>query len=84
MMALITRQVSVSITNIGKNIKETLEKIIAKEIEGRCISEGYIKPHSINIQTYSSGLIKEFAVVFEVVFQCLVCSPVEGMLDYIV
>jgi DNA-directed RNA polymerase subunit E'/Rpb7 len=57
-----------------------LEKIISSQIEGKCIVEGYIKPGTIKILTYSNGMIQSDIIIFEVVFECLVCSPVEGML----
>tara|TARA_B100000902_G_scaffold343854_1_gene348805 strand:+ start:489 stop:1085 length:597 start_codon:yes stop_codon:yes gene_type:complete len=77
---LITRNISVSINNIGTGIKQTLEKIISNTIEGKCIVEGYIKPNSTKILTNSSGIIKGDSINFEVVFECAACSPVEGML----
>jgi hypothetical protein len=76
---LITRTVPISIANIGNTIKETLQKVIATQIEGKCIVEGYIKPRSVEVITFSSGLVMGFNVIFEVVIQCDVCSPVEGM-----
>ena len=76
---LITRTIPVNINNIGNKIKETLEKAISTQIEGKCIVEGYIKPNTTEIITFSSGLIKGEHVIFEVVFKCDVCSPVEGM-----
>ena len=76
---LITRRMPISIVNIGNTIKETLEKAIAQQIEGKCIVEGYIKPRSVEVITFSSGLVTGSNVIFEVVFQCDVCSPVEGM-----
>ena len=76
---LITRKVPLNIIHIGSNIKQTLEKVISSEIEGKCIVEGYIKPQSTKILTYSSGEISGINVIFEVVFECFVCSPVEGM-----
>jgi DNA-directed RNA polymerase subunit E'/Rpb7 len=77
--ALITKKVHVNIQNIGNNIKQTLEKMVATEIEGKCIVEGYVKPGSTKIMTYSSGLIHSASVTFEVVYECSICSPVEGM-----
>ncbi len=76
---LITRSIPLNITTVGKGIKETLEAAIAGTIEGKCVVEGYVKPGSTSILTYSSGIVKSDYVVFEVVFECLVCSPVEGM-----
>lgn len=76
---LITKTISVNIVNIGSSLKQTLSKIISSQIEGKCIVEGYIKPRSTQILTYSSGLVKGSDVIFEVTFECLVCCPVEGM-----
>ena len=78
-LILINKTIHVSINNVGSNIKETLEKVIASQIEGKCIVEGYIKPKSIEVITFSSGLVNSSNIIFEVIFQCYVCSPVEGM-----
>ena len=78
---LITKNISISITSIGKNIKETIEKVIAFNFEGKCLVEGYIKPKSSKIITYSSGLVERgINISFEVVFECEICFPVEGTL----
>jgi len=78
--SLITRSISIPITSIGKNIQQTIEKNIADEFEGKCIVEGFVKPGSSKIITYSSGIVRSTNIVFEVVFECQVCCPVEGML----
>ena len=79
MNSLLSRKLQVSFNKIGKNIKEILEKSIKKEIEGKCTIEGFIKPNSTKLLTYSSGVLFENKVEFDVVFECLVCCPVEGM-----
>lgn len=76
---LISKSISLHISNVGNNIKETLEKVISSEIEGKCIVEGYIKPNTVNLITFSSGLVKGSNIMFETVFECDVCCPVEGM-----
>jgi DNA-directed RNA polymerase subunit E'/Rpb7 len=78
--SLLTRSIVLPITSIGKNLKQTIEQDIMFNFEGKCVSEGFIKPNSCKIITYSSGLIKGSDVIFEVVFECSVCCPVEGML----
>lgn len=78
--SVITRRIGLGIKNIGRTLKHNLEQTVASEIEGKCIVEGFIKPHSIKILTFSSGLVKNGRVIFEVVFECLSCCPVEGML----
>jgi len=77
--ALITKKIHVNIQNIGNNIKQTLEKMIANEIEGKCIVEGYVKPGSTKIMSYSSGLVGGSLITFEVMYECSICTPVEGM-----
>ena len=68
------------IGNIGKNLSETLEAILRSECEGRCIAEGYVKPNSTKILTYSSGLINSDSVVFKY-FRMYGCLPVEGYIE---
>jgi DNA-directed RNA polymerase subunit E'/Rpb7 len=82
--ALITRTISVPMTNIGSNVEKVLESYIAFQFEGKCIVEGFVKAESSKIITYSSGLIQGINVMFEVVFECLICYPVEGMNIYCV
>ena len=75
---ILTRKIYIPIINVGSGIKNTLLTVINHEISGKCTSEGYIKPTSLSILTYSNGVIDGAAVQFEVVAECLVCNPVEG------
>jgi len=78
---LITRKIILPITAIGKNLQEVIEENIKAIFEEKCVVEGYIKPNSSKIITYSSGIIERGNhISFEVVFECDVCFPVEGML----
>ena len=76
---LIARQVTLPMVSVGKNLKETIEKNIKYVIEGKCIVEGFVKVNSTKIITYSSGVINGGNILFEVVIECEVCFPVEGM-----
>lgn len=78
--SLLTRSIIIPVTYIGNNLKQTIEKDIAFNFEGKCVAEGYIKGGSSKIISYSSGLVKGSDIIFEVLFECLVCCPVEGML----
>lgn len=77
---LITRNILLPIVSVGKNIKETIEKNIVFNYEGKCLVEGFVKPGSTNIVTHSSGIIQSTNILFTVVFECQVCFPVEGTL----
>jgi len=69
---------------IGEAIKDTLEEIIKKTYEGKCSIEGFIKPGTSKLISYSSGTIKGMFVLFEVVFECQTLFPVEGQLIHCV
>jgi hypothetical protein len=77
--SLITRSIYLSIMEIDKNLKETITTKLKKEYEGKCIVEGYIQKDSCQIVSYSSGLIKGVNIIYDVVFRCKTCFPVEGM-----
>lgn len=78
---LITRTIRLPINSINKNIRDTIENEISFQFEGKCINEGYVKLGSSKIITYSSGMIERGSnILFEVLFECLVCFPVEGTL----
>ena len=78
--SLLTRCILLPITAIGNNLKQNIEKDIAFNFEGKCVAEGFVKNGSTKIITYSSGVIKGSDILFEVVFECMVCCPEEGML----
>jgi DNA-directed RNA polymerase subunit E'/Rpb7 len=75
----ITKNILLPMTAIGKNLQQTLENTIAKMVGGKCIVEGYVRPGSIKIITFSSGIVKGENILFDVVFNCEVCYPVAGM-----
>lgn len=78
--SMLTRRVGIPMKNVGDNVMQVIENIIKSNYEGKCVKEGFIKPNSSKIMTYSSGQLQAENIVFEVVFECLICCPVEGML----
>lgn len=78
---LLTRKITLNINLIGQNLDEVIEQCIHNNYEGKCIVEGYVKINSCKIIRYSCGTIERGNnVLFEVVFECDICFPVEGML----
>jgi len=77
--SIISRQIDLSILNVGKNITQTFSTVIRNKHEGRCSVEGYIRIGSVNIISYSAGKQSGDTVSFTVVFDCDICTPVEGM-----
>jgi len=78
--SVLSKKVFLSMPEIGKNIKKILEEKLSIEYEGICIKEGFIKPGSISAITYSAGNVSGENIEFQVIFDCMICSPVEGML----
>lgn len=76
---MLSKKVVLNITEIGKNVKQNLEKKIKYSIEGRCIVEGFVRPKTVEIVSYSSGLIKDDHVEFQVIYRCLICNPIKDM-----
>jgi len=77
---MLHQKIALKITEVGKNVKQNLEKQIISRNEGRCIAQGYIKPNSVAIQSYSCGKVREQRVEFDVIFECLLCHPVKDMM----
>ena len=66
--SILTKKTIVLITEIGGNIKKILEDKITGAVEGKCIAEGFIRPGSIKIISYSSGEVTNSSVEFQTIF----------------
>jgi hypothetical protein len=78
--AQLVKNIVLPISAIGKSLHQTIEESISVMLSGKCIVEGYVKPGSVKIITYSSGLIRGESVIFDVIVNCEVCYPVANML----
>ena len=79
MPAVLTRSMVLTFEQAGGNVKQFMEKKLLYELEGKCVVEGFVEPNSLKILSYSSGKLQGNNVIFEVVIECNICSPVEGM-----
>lgn len=62
---LLTRKLKIPFRLIGRNVKDTLEHILSKVVEGKCMAEGFIRPGSVKILTYSNGYLYGKYAIFE-------------------
>ena len=69
---------TVPITQVGRNIKSVLEAKINKSISGENISEGFVRLESINIVSYSSGIVRNEDIDFVSILECMIVHPVEN------
>ena len=77
--AILSQKVQLPFILVGTNIEKTIQHTISSKIEAKCIVEGYVKPGSVKIINISSGTLQGRFIEFEVVFECSICCPVEGM-----
>ena len=77
---VLTRRILLPFHTIGSNIRENIKKQLESNLYNKCTKEGYIKNNSIVILSYSSGLVEADNVVFDVMFECDICHPVEGQI----
>ena len=73
-----TEKVALSVSNIGGNITNVIKMMLSKKMEGKCGENGYVKEGSVEIINYSNGVCKAANIIFDVIYQCHVCNPVQG------
>ena len=79
MQNILNRKIQLPFTKVGSNLAENIILTLSRQLDGKCVQEGYIKPNTIRLINYSAGVISGNNVTFTVLFECLVCRPVEGM-----
>lgn len=78
--SILEKNIYLQLSNINNNLEKNMLSLLQDKYEGKCTDDGYIKFNSINIINYSSGLIIDNNIKFNVSFDCMICYPVEGML----
>jgi len=66
MKNVLTRKILLPFYSVGSNIRENIQEKVEESLYNKCSKEGYIKNKSINILSYSSGLVESNNVIFEV------------------
>lgn len=73
----ITKRCQIPISKLSNNIHQIITNLIKNEFEGKCSNDGFIQNDSIQILQYSTGLLSEDTIIYDVTFEALVCYPVE-------
>jgi len=76
---VISKKITIPYDKITNDIQRLLLSKIIKRYEDKCILEGYIKKNSCKLLQYSSGIMEANKVKFDIMFECEICFPVEGM-----
>jgi hypothetical protein len=80
MQSILHQKVSVPFTHIGNNMDYYFKRYAIKHIEGKCRKEGYIRPNSIKVVSFSTGLLHADNVIYDVIYSADVCFPCEDMI----
>ena len=75
LMTNIPETICIPFVDIPKDINSYFMNYARKHIEGRCRKEGYIYPNTLNIDTYTTGILFGDKVKYDVVFLGKVCNP---------
>ena len=76
---LITETVSVKFEHCGRDMEKYFLLYARDHLEGRCIKEGYVRPETTKVITYTSGGIHGTLIEYRVLYLVHVCHPYEGM-----
>jgi DNA-directed RNA polymerase subunit E'/Rpb7 len=78
--SMLTTRIVVHMSQISRHVKTLLERELQKKYEGRCIADGFVRPKSINIVSYSAGIVRNENIEFVVVYEADICHPVENLI----
>jgi len=77
----IHHRICIPFSNIRKFdcIENHLKEVVSREIDGKCIPEGFVKPGSCDLRCYSVGTFTAGNIQFVLDVDCMICCPKEGM-----
>jgi DNA-directed RNA polymerase subunit E'/Rpb7 len=78
--SMLTTRLTIPMAQISRHVKTVLERELQRKYEGRCIADGFVRPGSITIVSYSAGVVRNEYIEFVVVYQAEICHPVENLI----
>ena len=76
----LTEPVKLSIEFVNKSLYRTLEMTVAAKNEGKCNSNGFVKPGSVKLISHTCGKLDGGDVIFDVLYKCQICVLAPGMM----
>lgn len=70
---------SVSFHQAGKNMDAYFLAYASEHLEGKCWKEGFVRPSSTKVFSYTAGLLNGTMIDYQVLYLVDVCFPYEGM-----
>lgn len=79
-----TTKINIPPKSLNKDINKSILKNLRKELEGKCIKDGYIKKNSISVVNKGLGRIEKGQfngnIIYDIEYQAEVCNPAEGQI----
>ncbi len=80
----ITTKINISPKSLNKDINKSILKYLRKELEGKCIKDGYVKKNSIAIVNKGLGRIEKGQfngnIIYDIEYSAEICNPAEGQI----
>ena len=70
---------SVPFHQAGKNMDSYFMAYAAEHLEGKCWKEGFVKPGSSKVFSYTAGRLHGTTIEYQILYLVEVCFPYEGM-----
>ena len=77
---IINEKIKLKFSDVNSNLENNIKEKLKTKIEGKCIINGYVKPDSIKLITYSCGELFSDYIIFDIVVECLISCPFESMI----
>ena len=82
---ILSISLGLSADEINGNIENTILFKLKKQLEGKCIREGFVIPGSVEIVSRSAGTaqLSHFNAnfMFHIRYSAKICNPVEGIIS---
>lgn len=66
-----------AVSNFSR-VEDYLLKSVSNDMDGRCITEGFVEPGSCKLRSYSVGTFSAGNIKFDLDIECMMCCPKEG------
>ena len=79
-VACLRRKLCLPFSSVSNFVRmdDYLLKAVSNDIDGRCITEGFVKPGSCKVRSYSVGTFSAGNIQFELDIECMLCCPKDG------
>jgi DNA-directed RNA polymerase subunit E'/Rpb7 len=77
--SLLKESMMVPFEHAGRNMESYFMAYASEKIEGRCWKEGFVRPGSSKVVSYTAGRLNGTLIEFHVLYHVSVCYPYEKM-----